>query len=167
MSITVTVDPTNPGQFFACCGLLELADRLWPGGASGAFATDDQEFVIARTEGAGMEDARALLGALIGCAIKSTMTEEETARLKQLKNLKKSLRTPQTDAETQRLTEKWESERLCITTPTPLWLDWWADGAAGGSRFKTWAGKQIISDLVRALQQLLRGDGWADLPPSR
>jgi len=30
-SITVTVDVTNPGQFFACCGLLELADRLWPG----------------------------------------------------------------------------------------------------------------------------------------
>lgn len=31
MSIRVNVDPTNPGQFFACCGLLELADRLWPG----------------------------------------------------------------------------------------------------------------------------------------
>ena len=30
-SITVAVDPTNPGHFFACCGLLELADRLWPG----------------------------------------------------------------------------------------------------------------------------------------
>lgn len=30
-SITVNVDVTNPGQFFACCGLLELADRLWPG----------------------------------------------------------------------------------------------------------------------------------------
>ena len=27
----VPVDLTNPGQFFACCGLLELADRLWPG----------------------------------------------------------------------------------------------------------------------------------------
>ncbi len=27
--IRVRVDPTNPGQFFACCGLLELADRLW------------------------------------------------------------------------------------------------------------------------------------------
>jgi hypothetical protein len=27
----VNVDPLNPGQFFACCGLLELADRLWPG----------------------------------------------------------------------------------------------------------------------------------------
>ncbi len=30
-NITVNVDLTNPGQFFACCGLLELADRLWPG----------------------------------------------------------------------------------------------------------------------------------------
>jgi CRISPR-associated protein Csx14 len=30
-TIRVAVDPTNPGQFFACCGLLELADRLWPG----------------------------------------------------------------------------------------------------------------------------------------
>src|SRR5713101_7923646 len=31
MSIRINVDPTNPGQFFACCGLLELAYRLRPG----------------------------------------------------------------------------------------------------------------------------------------
>ncbi len=31
MSIRIKVDRTNPGQFFACCGLLELADRLWRG----------------------------------------------------------------------------------------------------------------------------------------
>jgi CRISPR-associated protein Csx14 len=30
-NIRIPVDLTNPGQFFACCGLLELADRLWPG----------------------------------------------------------------------------------------------------------------------------------------
>jgi len=29
--IRITVDVTNPVQFLACCGLLELADRLWPG----------------------------------------------------------------------------------------------------------------------------------------
>jgi hypothetical protein len=45
-SITVQVDPTNPGQFFACCGLLELADRLWPG-AEGWFAEGGREFRIA------------------------------------------------------------------------------------------------------------------------
>jgi len=28
-AIRVSVDCTNPGQFFACCGLLELANRLW------------------------------------------------------------------------------------------------------------------------------------------
>jgi CRISPR-associated protein Csb3 len=37
------VDTTNPGQFFACCGLLELADRLWPG-AEGWF--ERREFCI-------------------------------------------------------------------------------------------------------------------------
>jgi CRISPR-associated protein Csx14 len=45
-TICVAVDPTNPGQFFACCGLLELADRLWPG-AEGWFAEGAREFNIA------------------------------------------------------------------------------------------------------------------------
>lgn len=35
-SIRVNFNAANPGQFFACCGLLELADRLWPG-AEGYF----------------------------------------------------------------------------------------------------------------------------------
>jgi len=42
-NISVNVDVTNPGQFFACCGLLELADRLWPG-AEGWFGPGDQRF---------------------------------------------------------------------------------------------------------------------------
>ncbi|HYN00552.1 MAG TPA: hypothetical protein VET25_12455, partial [Aestuariivirgaceae bacterium] len=41
--IQVAIDPTNPGQFFACCGLLELADRLGPG-AEGWF--EDGNFCI-------------------------------------------------------------------------------------------------------------------------
>jgi CRISPR-associated protein Csb3 len=45
-NITVNVDVTNPGQFFACCGLLELADRLWPG-AEGSFTGDGGTFNIA------------------------------------------------------------------------------------------------------------------------
>lgn len=42
-TIRVNVDVANPGQFFACCGLLELADRLWPG-AEGWF--DDHVFLL-------------------------------------------------------------------------------------------------------------------------
>lgn len=44
-NIVVNVDVTNPGQFFACCGLLELADRLWPG-AEGSFAEIGRSFHI-------------------------------------------------------------------------------------------------------------------------
>ncbi len=53
-TIRVNVDPTNPGQFFACCGLLELADRLW-GEAEGWFEGD--QFLIA-SDG----DLAALIG---------------------------------------------------------------------------------------------------------
>ena len=41
--IRVFINPTNPGQFFACCGLLELAARLWPD-SEGWF--EDGEFCI-------------------------------------------------------------------------------------------------------------------------
>jgi CRISPR-associated protein Csb3 len=41
--ISISVDVTNPGQFFACCGVFELAHRLWPGTTasftSGRFTT--------------------------------------------------------------------------------------------------------------------------------
>jgi hypothetical protein len=42
--INVRVDVTNPGQFFACCGLFELANRLFPG-CRAAF-TEDGRFQI-------------------------------------------------------------------------------------------------------------------------
>lgn len=46
-SMSVRVDITNPGQFFACCGLLEVAHRLWPQGqVEGWF--DDGQFWLAR-----------------------------------------------------------------------------------------------------------------------
>lgn len=43
--IEIDIDPTNPGHFFACCALLELADRLWPG-AEGWFGSGDRSFHI-------------------------------------------------------------------------------------------------------------------------
>lgn len=45
-TISIKVDVTNPGEFFACCGLLELSDRLWPG-AEGWFERDGRAFLIA------------------------------------------------------------------------------------------------------------------------
>jgi len=57
-TIRIGVALTNPGQFFACCGLLELADRL-DANAQGWFAGD--EFLLA-TE----RSLRELLDAMLG-----------------------------------------------------------------------------------------------------
>jgi hypothetical protein len=61
-TIRIHVDATNPGQFFACCGLLELAERLKPG-ALGWFENDS--FVI--SEGPSLETlvARIVVAELI------------------------------------------------------------------------------------------------------
>lgn len=45
---SLLVNPANPGQFLACCGLLDLADRWWLGGAKGWFA-DGKFHVKARS----------------------------------------------------------------------------------------------------------------------
>lgn len=45
--ICIDVDLTNPGQFFGCCGLFELAHRLWPG-TTGRF--EAAKFVLSRGE---------------------------------------------------------------------------------------------------------------------
>lgn len=46
----IPLDPTNPGQFFACCGLFELAELAAPGGLA-AFEAAGAAFVL-RTESA-------------------------------------------------------------------------------------------------------------------
>jgi CRISPR-associated protein Csx14 len=66
-SLSVNVDVTNPGQFFACCGLLELAHRLWPG-AAGWF--EDGQFSVAPL-GTGDSTLQAMLGALIECDVRT------------------------------------------------------------------------------------------------
>jgi len=64
---SVNVDPTNPGQFFACCGLLELADRLWPG-VEGWFEDDGSLFHVACADHDLVELTDALANAtLIHC----------------------------------------------------------------------------------------------------
>jgi hypothetical protein len=64
-SLSVRVDVTNPGQFFACCGLLEVAHRLWrKGGVESWFA--DSRFWLARTDGQPASMAE-LVNAVIEC----------------------------------------------------------------------------------------------------
>lgn len=64
---SVTVDVTNPGHFFACCGLLELAHRLWREVRTEGWFTDDR-FFLARSDG-NQAPIRGLLSAASRCDV--------------------------------------------------------------------------------------------------
>ena len=146
--IHVNVDVTNPGQFFACCGLLELADRLWPG-AEGRF--EGRNFVIA---GSGVE-AAALLDGLTRCELRNTMTPGQRSRRDEL-NAKSKL-SPGEEVELKRLDSLMREEPLVFGDPFCFRTDWWHDDRAGGSRFKTWAGQQSVLDIGTKMKVPLAG----------
>jgi CRISPR-associated protein Csx14 len=73
-TLRVKVEVTNPGQFFACCGLLEVAHRVWqPGPAQGWFA--DDHFFLARSDGQ-PADLAELGNAVVRCEAKEVPPED-------------------------------------------------------------------------------------------
>jgi CRISPR-associated protein Csb3 len=154
MSFSVNVDPTNPGQFFACCGLLELADRLWPG-AEGWF--ENGQFCIAAS-GTPTE----LFGRLAECHMTNTMTEAQHARFREITAMKVKERksTLGVEAEEKTLGALLREAPIVLKTPFDITLDWFADDYAGGSRFKTWAGRQSVLDISTAMKDALKSTAW-------
>jgi len=153
-SIRINVDPTNPGQFFACCGLLELADRLWPG-AEGWF--ENGEFYIG-SAGAMTE----LLDSLAECSLTNTMTAAQHNRFKTITAMKVKERksTPGVEEEEKELGALLREAPIVLKDPFNLTLDWFADNFAGGSRFKTWAGRQSVLEIARAMKNALKPTDW-------
>ena len=142
-SIRVNVDCRNPGQFLACCGLLELADRLWPG-AEGWF--EREHFCIA-CDGS-LAD---LLETLAEAQLNSSLTDNELKQLGSLLSAAKASLSPQQVAEKERLRAMWQSERLYLGEPFGLYLDWWRDARGDRTELKTWAAKQFVLEIARPL----------------
>ena len=155
-SIRVTVDPTNPGQFFACCGLLELADRLWPG-AEGWFESDTFLLACDCT-------LSQVLNALVGCTLTNTMTEAQHLRFKQITAMKVKERkeSPGVEEEEKELGALLREAPIVLSEPFNITLDWYIDAYAGGSRFKTWAGRQSVLDISTAMKDSLKSTTWRD-----
>jgi len=85
-NIQIPVDLTNPGQFFACCGLLELADRLWPS-AEGWFEND-----IFLITGPPECSLHSLFSKIANSTVANTMTSSQIARLEEIPSLVKKQR---------------------------------------------------------------------------
>ena len=143
-NIQIPVDLTNPGQFFACCGLLELADRLWPG-AEGWF--EDRSFRIRFNSSLG-----DLINVLRQAVVANTMSANQRSRLGELSMMSKKEREKAGfDEEKRALDVLRREEPIVIQSPFGLRIDWFRDEYSGGSRFKTWAGQQSVLDIATAM----------------
>ena len=146
-SIAIPVDLANPGQFFACCGLLELADRLWFG-AEGRF--DRGHFLLIGRRECSL---RALLDKLAESTVANTMTPIQNARLEELSSMKKNQREaiPGLGDEKKSLESLRRELPIVLTGAIEFRVDWFCDEFSGGSRFKTWAGQQSVLDIAKAM----------------
>lgn len=141
--ITLDVNLANPGQFFACCGVLELANRLWPGrgetgwrSPEGWFALDEGRATFAIATYSGDNDP---LGAIVAKLVEGEPLVALAADH-----------------------EPYAGDRkpIVLGEPFNLRLDWWLDSYRGGdkSEMKVWAGQQTPLRNFEGLR-----NAWRDM----
>ncbi|MBK9120449.1 MAG: type I-U CRISPR-associated protein Cas8c [Phycisphaerales bacterium] len=147
--ICVPVDPANPGQFFACCGLLELAARTWPG-ATG-------RFIDSHIEIGGIPDDATILTLIqrlqkVGLA--GALTPELKSELDQLEEAKREAKqngsalTAECEARRKQLGGLLRSGRVTIGSPFELDMDWWQGDSDEVP--KPWAGSMQVRRVAAA-----------------
>jgi CRISPR-associated protein Csb3 len=123
-AIRIRVDPANPGQFFACCGLLEVADRL-SSGVEGWF--DEGSFLISTPGG--------------GVSLIDVLTAARSVELSENRS------DPSSDKQDGEGEDSGEDIKpLTIISPIQLRLDWWKDKS-----LKTWAGSMDARRILMAM----------------
>jgi CRISPR-associated protein Csx14 len=125
-SLSVRVDVSNPGQFFACCGLLELVHRLWPL-AEGWFVADRFHISAYNTPGTDV------LGACLAKLRESTLSTDDSRGEKAIRPV-----------------------HVTHTDGINLTLDWWIDRIGNKTALKLWAGQQTSVGIMRTLCGALR-----------
>jgi|GEM_PF-96060 len=165
--VRLLMEPTNPGEFFACCGLLELAHRVWKG-AEGWF--EGEEFCLRPVESHEVRSVCpvGLVDALARCLLTNNMGATEVARLTELSRMsrKERAKDPRLEDEKKALESQRREAPILLHDPINLRIDWFLDTRAGGSRFKTWAGQQSVIDIAAGMHGALSQASWDEIPPS-
>ena len=153
-NISINVQTSNPGQFLACCGLFEIAHRLWPGTVAWF---DESQFYI-NCEGT----LDLLFHEFVASEVTNTMTENQRARFVELSGLSGNQRqaTPGAEDEHKALGKLAREAAIVFEGKFRLTIDWFLDEYAGGSRFKTWAGQQSVLSIATAMKLGLTVNTW-------
>ncbi len=166
MTIRIDMDPTNPGQFFACCGLLELANRLW-GEAEGWFENDKGNFCIEplHLEDSGRHTHLVFTNAIAHCTLRNTMTELQLKRRDLLSSMPKKTidNDPLLKSEKKSLDALWREAPVVLGSPFNLRIDWFMDDLAGGGVLKTWAGQQSVVDIADGMRRSAITGEWESI----
>lgn len=160
-TIRINVDVTNPGQFFACCGLLELTDRLW-NGAEGWFDESLLKFNISTA--CEIATASDLLENLVKCPLRNTMCESDIRKYELLKSLSTKQRSKEQAEQRKEYDRLWRELPLILDKPFNIVIDWFLDSRAGGSRFKTWAGQQSVINIAQDMKKAVDDGHYNNIP---
>ena len=153
-NITIPVDLTNPGQVFACCGLLELADRLWPGAeVTGGFSPPRFQRSLFQVFARATFSSSELVKVLVNC--------ERTA-VDPYQPIQGSDGMPVKDANKIKPVLLQHNPTVG-GEPFSIRLSWWLDELEGKqSPFKTWSAHNSAASLVADLSRRVRPDDIKD-----
>jgi hypothetical protein len=126
-AISIPVDLTNPGQFFACCGLFELADRLSPHAEVEGYFGPERFFLAGKDPG------------LTVASVVSRFVKAECRQLDPHDNAASALK----------LLAPFDLRLDWWTKPEKDR----ADIVEGGGLLKTWAGKQLGPSIFRLMKE--------------
>lgn len=159
-TISIPVDVTNPGQFFASCGLFELADRLWPG-AEAWFDDDSAQsqfhIVASRSHAALNEDRPTLLELLTNACALHAHQGRRCFSHSTLHGLVPNAGAPALNVGNRENgpdgtddSDDATLDPIAIQSPVQMILDWWSDKS-----IKPWAGSMkegsIFNAMLRAI----------------
>lgn len=158
-SFTVNLDPANPGQFFACCGLFEVGNRLWPG-SEAWFNNVGTQFSMA----CGNHSLLELIKTLGKTRIESSLGDDGLRRLGTLLSVAKDSLSEQDVAEKIRLQQSWYTETVTLEKPLGIALNWWWDERSSVTVLKTWAAKQFVTEsIARPLVEAINVHDWENV----
>ncbi len=133
-TIALRVDVANPGQYFACCGLFELASCLVPDTLS-HFEQDEttkqRRFIMTTNPGERGEPAFTLQ------SLFQKITEAEIIAIE-----------PDDAPKT----------ALSIGGPFNLVIDWWRYEGGPIGKLKTWAGQMSVCSIANDMKQALKNE---------